>query len=49
MKAFYVTAKKVLRVQCGNTIVKSLIGNEQLISDREQVDKAIAEYFLDKE
>ena len=45
MKAFYATAEKVLRVQCGNPVVRSVIVNDQLISDRDQVDAAIAEYF----
>ena len=45
MKAFYATAEKVLRVQCGNPVVRSVIVDDQLISDRDQVDAAIAEYF----
>ena len=45
MKAFYATAEKVMRVQCGNPVVRSVIREEQLISDRDQVDAAIAEYF----
>ena len=45
MKAFYATAEKVLRVQCGNPVVKSVIVEEQLLSDRDQVDEAIAKYF----
>ena len=45
MKAFYATAEKVLRVQCGNPVVRSVIVGDQLISDRDQVDAAIAEYF----
>jgi hypothetical protein len=45
LKAFYATAEKVLRVECGNPVVRSVIVGEQLISDRDQVDQAIAEYF----
>jgi hypothetical protein len=45
MKAFYATAEKVMRVQCGNPVVRSVIVNDQLISDRDKVDEAIAEYF----
>ena len=45
MKAFYATAKKVIRVQCGNPVVISVIAGDQLISERDQVDAAIAEYF----
>ena len=46
IKAFYATAEKVLRVQSGNPVVRSVIVEEQLISDRDQVDQAIAEYIL---
>ena len=35
----------MLRVQSGNPMVRSVIVDEQLISDRDQVDQAIAEYF----
>ena len=45
MKAFYATAEKVMRVQCGNPVVRSVIVGDQLISERDQVDAAIAEYF----
>ena len=45
MKTFYATAEKVLRVQCGNPVVRSVIADDQLISERDQVDAAIAEYF----
>ena len=45
MKAFYATAEKVLQIQCGNPVVKSVIKDEQLISERDQVDEAIAGYF----
>ena len=45
LKAFYATAEKVLRVECGNPVVRSVIVEDQLISDRDQVDQAIAEYF----
>ena len=45
LKAFYATAEKVLRVQSGNPVVRSVIVNDQLISDRDQVDEAIAKYF----
>ena len=38
MKAFYATAEKVLQIQCGNPVVKSIIKDEQLISERDQVD-----------
>ena len=42
---FYTTAEKVMRVQCGNPVVRSVIVGDQLISDRDQVYEAIAEYF----
>ena len=45
MKAFYATAEKVMRVQCGNPVVRSVIVGDQLLSERDQVDAAIAEYF----
>ena len=45
MKAFYATAEKVMRVQCGNPVVRSVIVKDQLISERDKVDEAIAEYF----
>ena len=45
MKSFYATAEKVMRVQCGNPVVRSVIKEYQLISERDQVDAAIAEYF----
>ena len=45
MKAFYATAEKVMRVQCGNPVVRSVIKEDQLISERDQVDAATAEYF----
>ena len=45
MKAFYATAEKVMRVQCGNPVVRSVISEDQLISERDQVDATIAEYF----
>ena len=45
MKAFYATAEKVLQIKCGNPVVRSVIKEEQLISERDQVDAAIAEYF----
>ena len=34
-------------MESGNPVVKSVIKDEQLISDRDQVDQAIAEYFQD--
>ena len=34
-----------MRVQCGDPVVRSVIVGDQLISDRDQVDAAIAEYF----
>jgi hypothetical protein len=45
MKAFYATAEKVLRVESGNPVVKSVIVEDQLISEKDQVDQAIADYF----
>ena len=45
MKAFYATAEKVMRVQCGNPVVRSVIKEDQLISERDQVDAAISEYL----
>ena len=38
MKAFYATAEKVLQIQCGNPVVKSVFKEEQLISERDHVD-----------
>ena len=32
-------------MECGNPVVRSVIVEDQLISDRDQVDQAIAEYF----
>ena len=45
MKAFYATAEKVLKIQCGNPVVRSVVKEEQLITERDRVDQAIAEYF----
>ena len=45
MKAFYATAEKVLRIQCGNPVVRSVVKEDQLISERDHVDQAIAEFF----
>ena len=45
MKEFYATEEKVLRVESGNPVVRSVIKDEQLISEKDQVDQAIAEYF----
>ena len=45
LKAFYATAEKILRVECGNPVVRSVIVDDQLVSDRDQVDEAIAKYF----
>ncbi len=45
MKEFYATAEKVLRVESGNPVVRSVIVGDQLISERDQVDQAIADYF----
>ena len=35
LKAFYATAEKVFRVECGNPVVRSVIVEDQLISDRD--------------
>jgi hypothetical protein len=32
-------------VESGNPVVKSVIKEDQLISERDQVDQAIADYF----
>ena len=45
MKAFYSTSEWVLRVKCGNPVVRSLIVGEELVTDRDQVEKHIAQYF----
>ena len=45
IKEFYATAEKVLRVESGNPVVRSVIVGDQLISERDQVDQAIADYF----
>ena len=41
MKEFYATAEKVLRVESGNPVVKSVIKDEQLIREKDQVEQAI--------
>ena len=45
MKAFYATAEKVLKIQCGNPVVRSVVKEDKLITERNHVDQAIAEYF----
>ena len=45
MKSFYATAERVLLIQCGNPVVRSVVKGDQLISERDHVDQAIAEYF----
>ena len=45
MKEFYATAEKVLRVESGSPVVKSVIKEEQLISEKDQVEQAIEDYF----
>ena len=45
MKVFYTTEEEIMRVQCGNPVVRSVIVGDQLISDRDQVDAAIKKYF----
>jgi hypothetical protein len=45
MKSIYATAERVLQIQCGNPVVRSVVKGDQLISERDQVDQAIAEYF----
>ena len=45
MKAFYAIAEKVLKIQSGNPVVRSVVEEDQLITEREHVDQAIAEYF----
>jgi hypothetical protein len=45
MKAFYATAEKVLKIQCGNPVVRSVLKEDQLVIERDHVDQAIAEYF----
>ena len=45
MKGFYATAEKVILIQCGYPVVKSVIKEEQLITDRDSLDKAIVKYF----
>ena len=45
IKEFYATAEKVLRVESGNPVVRSVIKDDQIISERDQVDQAIADYF----
>ena len=35
---FYATAEKVLRVESGNPVVKSVIVEDQLISEKDQVE-----------
>ena len=38
MKAFYATAEKVLKIQCGNPVVRSVVKEEQLVTERDHVD-----------
>ena len=38
IKEFYATAEKVLRVESGNPVVKSVIVGDQLISEKDQVE-----------
>ena len=45
MKEFYATAEKVLMVESGNPVVKSVILDDQLFRERDQVEQAIADYF----
>ena len=45
MKAFNATAEKVLKIQCGNPVVRSVVKGDQLVTERDHVDQAIAEYF----
>ena len=45
MKAFYATAEKVLKIQCGTLVVRSVVKGDQLVTERDHVDQAIAEYF----
>ena len=45
MKAFYATAEKVLKIQCGNPVVRSVVKGDQLVTESDHVDQAIAEYF----
>ena len=35
----------MLRVESGNPVVRSVIKDEQLISEKDQVEQAIADYF----
>ena len=45
IKEFYATAEKVLGVESGKPVVKSVIVGDQLISEKDQVEQAIADYF----
>ena len=45
IKEFYATAEKLLRVESGNLMVKSVIVGDQLVSEKGQVEQAIADYF----
>jgi hypothetical protein len=46
MKAFYATAERVLRIKHGNPVVKVvLVEDGDVISDRDEVNKLIGEYF----
>ena len=45
IKEFYATAEKVLRVESGNPVMKSVIVGDQLISEKDQVEQVIADYF----
>ena len=37
----------MLRAESGNPVVKSVIVGDQLISEKDQVEQAIADYFLE--
>jgi hypothetical protein len=35
---FYATAEKVLQIQCGNPVVRAVIKEDQLISEKDSVE-----------
>lgn len=45
MKTFYATAEKILQLQCVYPVLRSVIVEDLVIHDREEVKQAIAKYL----
>jgi len=45
MKTFYATAEKILQLQCVYPVLRSVIVEDLVIQDREEVKQAIAKYL----